>query len=111
MKNKILTTSEAAKIAGVHHDTVRRWCESGQLRSKQMGKRGWAITRDDLDDFLLNRTEPKKPGRKPGSKFTSSKTILRDRPLISDAQLAENRRKMDELIKRTMERMETNAAK
>lgn len=110
MKKKILTTSEAAQIAGVHHDTVRRWCESGELHSKKFGG-SWAISRDDLDDFLLNRPEPKKPGRKAGSKFTSSKTILRDRRLISDAQLAENRRKMDELIKRTMERMGTNAAK
>jgi hypothetical protein len=93
-------------MAGVNDETIRRWLESGELNGRKYGGL-WATTNDDLQHFLANRPEAKKPGRKPGSgsKFTSEKTILRDRVLISDDRVAENRRKMAELQQRVMAQM------
>lgn len=98
---EILTTVQAARIAGVHDDTVRRWCESGQVYSKKIGN-AWAIPRIVLDEFLLKRVEPVVKNHEPKSLYTSETTILRDRPLVSQKIIAKNRKKMQELIDRVM---------
>ena len=41
---------EAAKILRVKRITIRRWCKSGLLNAKKIGKQ-WLITEDALNIF------------------------------------------------------------
>ncbi len=48
-----LTVEEAAAIARVHEQSVRRWLRSGQLRGHLISRRaGYRIRASDLDRFL-----------------------------------------------------------
>jgi len=44
---------EAAKILRVKRITIRRWCKSGLLNAKKIGKQ-WLITEDTLNIFKSN---------------------------------------------------------
>jgi excisionase family DNA binding protein len=44
---------EAAKILRVKRITIRRWCKSGSLNAKKIGKQ-WLITEDSLNIFNSN---------------------------------------------------------
>lgn len=43
----VLTTNQAAEMLDVHPDTVRRWCENGEITALKVG-RNWAVARDDV---------------------------------------------------------------
>lgn len=48
-----LTTTEAARLLGVHVDTIRRAIKSGALGAFKLGKKGhWRIRREHLEQFL-----------------------------------------------------------
>ena len=36
--SKTVAVSEAAEIANVHEETVRRWCRSGRLSAQKVGR-------------------------------------------------------------------------
>jgi excisionase family DNA binding protein len=55
-KKRILSTGEVAKILGVHIDTVRRYCDSGELRfEKGLLSTHRRIRPEELEVFMLNR--------------------------------------------------------
>ncbi|MBA7678038.1 hypothetical protein ES703_86309 [subsurface metagenome] len=49
----MLTTTSVAQLLGVHPNTVRRWSETGILKSYRIGSRGdRRFLQGDVDDFL-----------------------------------------------------------
>jgi diguanylate cyclase (GGDEF)-like protein/excisionase family DNA binding protein len=54
---ELLTLSEAARVAGVHRETVRAWCTRGDLPTVRHGARQeLRLRRADLDLLLLHRS-------------------------------------------------------
>jgi len=51
MTEEFLSPPQAAEIAGVHDDTIRRAIEFGLLKALKVG-RTWAIRRDDLQIWI-----------------------------------------------------------
>lgn len=47
----MLTVPEAARRAGLHPETIRRWIRSGRLRSERVGTQH-TVRADDLDGLL-----------------------------------------------------------
>jgi excisionase family DNA binding protein len=47
----MLTVTEAARLAGKHPETIRRWIRSGRLPATKVGAR-YAIERSDLERLL-----------------------------------------------------------
>jgi len=53
----LLTIAQAAKLAGVHRNTIRTWCQSGRLPSVLVNRRGdRRLHRTDLERFLEARS-------------------------------------------------------
>lgn len=53
MDTKVYSLKEAAKILGVHVDTVRRSIKAGKIKAIQMVKEGnWKITHEEIDRFM-----------------------------------------------------------
>jgi excisionase family DNA binding protein len=50
-----LTTAEAAKLAGIHADTIRRWIREGRLAEHRAG-RVVRVRRDELERLLSEGT-------------------------------------------------------
>ena len=54
----MLTTRDVAHLLGIHNNTVRRWSNTGILKSYHIGSRGdRRFKREDIDAFLQNRTK------------------------------------------------------
>jgi diguanylate cyclase (GGDEF)-like protein/excisionase family DNA binding protein len=54
---ELISLSEAARLAGVHRDTVRAWCARGDLPSlREGGRREVRLRRADLQRLLERRT-------------------------------------------------------
>ena len=52
-KNRMLTTSEVAKLLYIHVNTARRWSDQGLLKPYRIGPRGdRRYMRDDVLNFL-----------------------------------------------------------
>ena len=48
-----MSTEQAAEYAGMHPETVRRACETGDLTAYQMRRGGrWRIHPDDVDTWI-----------------------------------------------------------
>jgi diguanylate cyclase (GGDEF)-like protein/excisionase family DNA binding protein len=55
---ELITLSEAARVAGVHRETVRAWCARGDLPSLRHGtRRETRLRRADLDRLLSRRAK------------------------------------------------------
>jgi diguanylate cyclase (GGDEF)-like protein/PAS domain S-box-containing protein/excisionase family DNA binding protein len=53
---ELITITEAARLAGVHRNTVRSWCASGRLSSVRINRRGdRRIRRRDVERFVARR--------------------------------------------------------
>ncbi|MBM3194813.1 MAG: helix-turn-helix domain-containing protein [Chlamydiae bacterium] len=53
MDRRVYTLKEAAKILGVHVDTVRRSIKAGKIKAVQMVKAGnWKIPREEIERFM-----------------------------------------------------------
>ena len=50
MSTNYYNVEEAAKILRVKRITIRRWCKSGLLNAKKIGKQ-WLIEEDELNIF------------------------------------------------------------
>src|SRR6185503_18396368 len=60
---ELITLSEAARLAGVHRDTVRAWCARGDLPSQRQGaRREVRLRRADLARLLDERSRHAAPG-------------------------------------------------
>jgi excisionase family DNA binding protein len=54
----ILSVSKAARVLGVHPNTVRNWSDAGQLRYYRINARGdRRYQPDDLERFLAERAD------------------------------------------------------
>jgi excisionase family DNA binding protein len=52
-KEKLLTTSRVAEILHIHENTVRRWSDSGLLKTYRIGtRRDRRFKRNDIENFL-----------------------------------------------------------
>lgn len=55
------TTSEVARLVGVHKVTVQKWCRSGRLRAERINRRAghgdFRVHRADLEAFLTPKPE------------------------------------------------------
>jgi Amt family ammonium transporter len=52
----LITIAEAARLAGVHRNTVRSWCASGRLSSVRINRRGdRRVRRRDVESFVARR--------------------------------------------------------
>lgn len=65
----LITTKEAAEIAGVDEATIRKWCAAGKLPARRLpGHRGlWLIERGGLADVKRSAA-----GRKPAQKLKNA---------------------------------------
>ena len=64
---ELITLAEAARLAGVHRNTVRAWTAKGQLAAiRETGRREIRVRRGDLDRLLQQRhpPTPKRHGRR-----------------------------------------------
>jgi excisionase family DNA binding protein len=50
----MLTTKQAAELAGRHEETVRQWCFAGKLGTYSGALRRWRIGRAELRQFMLD---------------------------------------------------------
>jgi diguanylate cyclase (GGDEF)-like protein/excisionase family DNA binding protein len=54
---ELITLSQAARMAGVHRDTVRAWCDRGELPTLRHGARGQVrLRRADVERLLSGRS-------------------------------------------------------
>lgn len=75
MAEELLSPPQAAEIAGVHDDTVRRAIEFGLLKALKVG-RTWAIQREDLQTWI----DAGKPNHRRKSTRKSETDTERDQP-------------------------------
>ena len=65
MTKDLISTSEAAKLKGVHRDTVRRWINNGWITAEKSApsvpKSPWLLSRDEVLAFV-----PPRPGWREG---------------------------------------------
>ena len=60
---RLLSIAEVAALTGMSASSVRRWCESAELKAYHLGS--WRIHVDDLEAFLRGRCNQTDQGRKP----------------------------------------------
>jgi excisionase family DNA binding protein len=66
--DRLLTTTQVAKLLGVHAVTVRRWINEGKLPAYRVGEKAVRIRRDDLAHLLTPmRDDPKQGSHTDGS--------------------------------------------
>jgi predicted DNA-binding transcriptional regulator AlpA len=56
-KDKLLTTAEAAKIAGVHSKTLFHWEDKGYLHPRRITPSRVRWSRNELEEFLCESAE------------------------------------------------------
>src|SRR5258706_4935780 len=62
---ELITLSEAARLAGVHRDTVRAWAARGELAAvRETGRRELRVRRGDLERLLEDRQRATRKGRR-----------------------------------------------
>jgi excisionase family DNA binding protein len=60
----LLTAEDVARIMKVSIRTVRQWVADGKLEVIQIGKQDYRITRGDLNKFIEERRQRRKPSSK-----------------------------------------------
>ncbi len=56
MRNRLLTTEEAAKIIGVKQTTVRTWLNKGLIEGTKVGGgKLWRISEEALEEFINSK--------------------------------------------------------
>ncbi len=60
-ENALLTAEDVARIMKVSIRTVRQWVADGKLEVIQIGKQDYRITRADLNKFIEERRQRRKP--------------------------------------------------
>lgn len=50
----LMTAKEVAELLGVTERTVLRWLNESELPGIRYPRRGWAVVRDELRDWLTN---------------------------------------------------------
>ena len=55
--------TEAAKLLGVHRETVKRLCRSGRIPAEKVHNT-WLIAKNDLSEFAESYNDPRRGKRK-----------------------------------------------
>ncbi len=56
MRNRLLTTEEAARLIGVKQTTVRTWLNKGLIEGTKVGGgKLWRISEEALEEFINNK--------------------------------------------------------
>src|SRR6185503_18782810 len=64
---ELITLAEAARLAGVHRNTVREWAAKGRLAAvRETDRRELRVRRGDLERVLQERAAKEKPRRRRG---------------------------------------------
>ena len=63
---ELITLSEAARLAGVHRDTVRAWCARGDLPSLRQGARA-SFASAGATSSGCSKTAPQRPATRPAA--------------------------------------------
>lgn len=52
----VLTVKQMAELSGHHHETIRRWCEDGSIktRRRQRPREAWRIPLESAVTFLVD---------------------------------------------------------
>lgn len=72
MSDEMLTIGEAADVAGVTYESVRRWITSGRLKARVATefrnggslRTRWKVRRADLDELLAERRACERVGKR-----------------------------------------------
>ena len=54
-----LSASQAARMAGCSHSTIRRWLSEGVIPQAKKEKKGWVIDADSFRQFLIAEIKPR----------------------------------------------------
>jgi excisionase family DNA binding protein len=61
MPDEVYTTGQAAKLLGVHLNTVLKWCRLGRITAYRTSPIGhWRITRKTLEEYAQANNIPLK---------------------------------------------------
>lgn len=97
----LLSRREAARVAGVHYNTVRLWEQSGRLTPHRQENGDVLISRSELDEVIEARKEETGDGDNPRVAALETEVRLltteRDR-LVADLRSAQER--YDKLVER-----------
>lgn len=63
MRQKVMTTDQAAKELGVTRRRIRAMIKAGRLRATRFGQKNWMIQSKELE-----KVRDRKPGRPPGKR-------------------------------------------
>ncbi len=99
----LVTITEAARLAGVHRNTVRTWCATGRLSSVRINHRGdRRIRRRDLQGLVARRSAEQAvaiaeagTAQTNGSSRLPTSSALRGEPEAQPANVPEARRRED----------------
>ena len=58
-----VNVTEAAKILGVHRETIKRLCRSGRIPAEKVHN-AWLIAKNDLSHFAATYDDPRRGKRK-----------------------------------------------
>lgn len=64
-KKETILIKEAAKLAGVSKDTIRRWADKGKIKSVRTEGKHRRIDYDSLRKYMINQKEPQEQNNKP----------------------------------------------
>lgn len=85
----IITTRQAALIAGVNDQTIRQWCEALKIQAKKIGK-SWMINEASLHYYIKDiRPQAQKRNEK-AQRFSIGASVRQN-------EVEENQRKMAQL--------------
>ncbi len=58
IKEKLITTHDAAELLGFSHDHIRRLCREGKIKAEKLGN-NWLLTEKSLKNIKRMRVEKK----------------------------------------------------
>jgi len=85
----ILTTRQAALIAGVNDQTIRQWCEALKIQAKKIGA-VWVIDEASLRYYVETVRPQAQKRREKSQQFSLGASVKQDK-------IEENRRRMAQL--------------
>ena len=96
---ELITIAEAARLAGVHRNTIRSWCAAGRLSSVRINRRGdRRVRRPEVEQFVVRRAAtaagrlgPSQPAGSSGPSGDATQDAAPSRPLTGSTHGLEGR--------------------
>ncbi len=51
ISKQIYSATEAAKILGIHRNTVIRYCNEGEIKGRKLGRK-WLISKSEIEKLI-----------------------------------------------------------